>query len=156
MEGIHPKRKRDKLNPYTLTKTNGQFYISFKDGQGYEHTVEISEDIYKTFNEFELEDISHINVISRHYEQSELTECTLYQRTLFKPLPIDEELAKKIQIEQLHAAISALPDIQRKRLWMYYFQGLTLDEISKKEGCTIMPIKRSIDRAMIKIKKHLE
>ena len=28
----HPNRKKDKYNPYTLTITEGHYYLSFKDG----------------------------------------------------------------------------------------------------------------------------
>ena len=39
---------------------------------------------------------------------------------------------------------------------MYYFGGLTYEEIAEKEHCTKMPVKRSIDAALEKIKKFLE
>ncbi len=34
MEGNRPKRRKDKYNPYTIFEKDGQYYISFKDGQG--------------------------------------------------------------------------------------------------------------------------
>ena len=35
MEGNHPKRRKDKYNPYTIYEKDGRFYVSFKDGQAY-------------------------------------------------------------------------------------------------------------------------
>ena len=73
----HPNRKKDKYNPYTLTITEGHYYLSFKDGRGKQQNIEIDEMLYQTFDRFELEDISLLNRVSRHIEHSELTEETL-------------------------------------------------------------------------------
>lgn len=42
MEGNHPKRRKDKYNPYTIFEKGGDYYISFKDGQGVLHKIAIS------------------------------------------------------------------------------------------------------------------
>ena len=44
----HPKRKKDKYNPYTLTITEGHYYLSFKDGHGKQQNIEIDEMLYQT------------------------------------------------------------------------------------------------------------
>ena len=54
MDGTHPNRKKDKLNPYTLSIENNTYYISFTDGQGIFHKQEISMELYAAFNGFEL------------------------------------------------------------------------------------------------------
>ena len=72
MDGTHPNRKKDKLNPYTLSIENGTYYIAFADGQGVFHKIEISKELYAAFDIFELEDISHINVVSRHLTESDM------------------------------------------------------------------------------------
>lgn len=46
MENNRPKRRKDKYNPYTLNENAGQYYVSFKDGQGVLQEIEISECIY--------------------------------------------------------------------------------------------------------------
>ena len=65
-------------------------------------------------------------------------------------------MLKKIQIEALHTAMKTLPEMQRRRMQLYYFEGMTYEQIAKKEGCTKMPIKRSIDRAIEKIRLALK
>ena len=74
MDGNHPNRKKDKSNPYTLSVEGNTYYISFTDGQGIFHKQEISMELYAAFNSFELDDISQMNVTSRHIEHSELTD----------------------------------------------------------------------------------
>ena len=33
MEGKHPKRRKDKYNPYSICERNGSYYIEFLDGE---------------------------------------------------------------------------------------------------------------------------
>ena len=152
MDGNHPKRKKDKLNPYVLSIENGEYYVSFKDGQGILHKEKIEHHLYELFNRFELEDISQLNAISRYYEHSELTEATLNQRAMLPVEPMEDDVYRKILYEQLHTAIAALPDIQRRRVMQYYFGGCTYEQIAKMEGCTKRAVKFSIDIALKKLR----
>ena len=45
MDGNHPNRKKDKLNPYTLSIENDIYYITFTDGQGFFRKIEISKEV---------------------------------------------------------------------------------------------------------------
>lgn len=47
MEGKHPKRRRDKYNPYYICELEGHYYISFQDGQGVLHEFEINRTLYE-------------------------------------------------------------------------------------------------------------
>ena len=80
MDERHPKRRKDKNNPYTLSVADGRFYLSFRDGIGVLHEMEINSELYGLLNAFELEDLSYLNEWDRHIEQSELSEETLEQR----------------------------------------------------------------------------
>ena len=33
MKGNHPKRRKDKYNPYSIFESDGKYYIEFADGQ---------------------------------------------------------------------------------------------------------------------------
>ncbi|MEH2934375.1 hypothetical protein [Acutalibacter sp. JLR.KK004] len=46
--------------------------------------------LYQTFDRFELEDISHLNRVSRHIEHSELTDETLNDRAFYKAERIED------------------------------------------------------------------
>lgn len=155
MEGKHPKRKRDKYNPYTIYEVDKQYYISFKDGQGVCHEFEIDKSLYDAFDSFELEDVRYFNVLSRHIEQSEIWDTTLNIRALKKPESLEEAVLKNIQIEMLHEAIKKLPDIQRRRLVLYFFGGLTYEQIAALENCKHPAIVKSVNIALKKLKKIL-
>lgn len=153
MDGNHPNRKKDKLNPYTLSIENDTYYIAFTDGQGVYHKMVISMELYAAFNSFELDDISQMNVTSRHLEQSELTEETLTQRAFNPPEPLEDRVFRKMMYGELHKAIDMLPEVQRRRLLLYYFGGNTYDQIAQMEGCTKMAVKFSIEIAIKKLRE---
>ena len=157
MDGNHPKRRKDKYNPYTIgTTEDGRHWLTFLDGQGNRHHFEISAAVFALFDSFELDDLSYLNEVDRHYEQSELTEAALYDRAVHRPATVEESALQSMEYAQLHRAISVLPEIQKRRLILYYFQGLTYEQIAGMEGCTKRAVKFSVDIAVEKLKKFFK
>ena len=88
MDGNHPKnadprpkRRRDKDNPYMIFTTDGNtanphYYLAFTDGSGDEQCVEIDKALFDAFDRFELEDISFMHKVDKHYERA-AQECFL-------------------------------------------------------------------------------
>ena len=151
-----PKRRKSKDNPYTIYKKNGKSFLSFTDGQGLNRTLKISDFLYDQFNEFELEDLVYCNIFDRHIEHSELTEETLYSRAVDIKEPIEDVVYKNIKYEQLQIAIAALPEIQRRRLILYFFRGFTYEHIAEMEGCSKVAVKYTIDKALAAIKEKIK
>ena len=101
MEEKHPKRKKDSANPYTLSIENGIKYVSFEDREGYIQKIEISSALFSLFDEFELVDVSYMNVVSRHHEHSELTEQSLNDRAFQLPEPMEDTVSRIIENRRL-------------------------------------------------------
>ena len=168
MDGKHPnqfdkrpKRRKDKDNPYELFSVgNGtpeaRYFISFKDGQGVEHSMEIEKSLFDMLDGFELEDLSYLNEVDNHYEHSELTESALHERALAVSPPIDAIVSLKMEREELHRAIQSLPEIQRRRLILYYFGEMTYEQIAESEKCSYPAARRSVLSAIENLKKILE
>lgn len=156
MEGKHPKRRRDKYNPYYICELEGRYYISFQDGQGVLHEFEINREIYEVFDNSELKDISYLHKWDKYIEHFEVWEFTLNERAFMQPESVEEIVLKNILTEKLHKAIRTLSVIQRKRLILYFYEGLTYEQIAEIEGCSKMSVKRSIDAAICKLKKILK
>lgn len=156
MDERHPKRRKDKNNPYTLSVVSGRFYLSFRDGMGVLHEMEIDGDLYGLLNAFELEDLSYLKEWDRHIEQSELSEETLEQRMRRTPCSVEETVYRAIQYEQLHQAIDHLPKTQRRRVILYYFYDFTYEKIAEIEGCSVHSVFVAIERAKEKIKFFLK
>lgn len=128
-----PKRRKCKDNPYTLNyiEEKNIYTITFKDVKGQLNKVEVSEEVYRVFDKFELQDIKELNEYDRHIEHSEIFENNLEARALNKQIPTDEIVENKINNEKLRAAIQELPKIQRERLKKYYFENKTFEEIAE-------------------------
>lgn len=109
--------------------------------------IEISEEVYNELNKNHRDDSAQGRKARRHDEQSELTENNLHEKSLFKAAAIDESLLKKISNAELHKAIDILKEKQRRRVYMYYFEGLKLREITECEGCSPTAIWYSLEYA---------
>lgn len=79
-----PKRRKCKDNPYTLNyiEEKNIYTITFKDVKGHLNKVEVSEEVYRVFDKFELQDIKELNEYDRHIEHSEIFENNLESRAL--------------------------------------------------------------------------
>lgn len=168
MDGNHPnnidprpKRRRDKDNPYEIftigiQTENPHYYIRFRDSASIEHCFEIDSELYSALDRFELDDLSYFNEVDNHYEHSELTEATLTQRAVRQPESMEDTVLRYIQKDALYQAIAKLPELQRRRLTLYYFGELTYEQIAAIEGCSKMAVKYTIDKAIAALKKYLE
>jgi RNA polymerase sigma-70 factor (ECF subfamily) len=155
MDGNHPNRKKDKSNPYTLSVENNTYYISFTDGQGIFHRQEISMELYVAFNSFELDDISRMNEATRHLMEADAGEEPLGHRIADPSEPLEDHVYRRIMYQELHKAIAQLPEIQRRRVLLYYFGGYTYEQIAQMEGCRHPAIIKSVTTAEKNIKKYL-
>jgi len=155
MDGNHPNRKKDKLNPYTLSIEHNTYYISFTDGQGAFHKQEINQDLYSAFDRFELDDISKINEASRHLSEMGMSEESLCHLIADPSESMEDRVYRRIMYQKLHKAIDQLPEIQRRRVLLYYFEGHTYEQIAQMEGCSKRAVKFSVDIALKKLKDYL-
>ena len=154
MDGNHPNRKKDRSNPYALSIENNTYYISFTDGQGIFHTQEISIELYAAFNGFELDDISRINEASRHLTEADAGEEPLVHRIADTTEPVEDLVYRRSMYHELHKAIAQLPEIQRRRILLYYFGGYTYEQIAHMENCTKRAIKFSVDAALKNLREN--
>ena len=154
--GEYPKRRKDKYNPYSIYEEKGKYYITFKDGQGQRNCFEVDRELYDAFNDFELEDLSYLNIWDRHLEHSEVWETSLNERAVEVPETVEEIVLRNIQNEKVHRAIEQLPEVQKRRIRMYFFEGMTYEEIAVKEKCKHPAVVKSVKAALENLKNILE
>ena len=155
-----PKRRKDRDNPYTiftigLNTGKPRYFLSFKDVTGTHHCMEIDRELFEALDQFELDDISFMNEVDRHYEQSEQTDASLARRAIGVPDTVEETVQQLMDAEALHRAIAQLPETQRRRLVLYYFGDFTYEQIAEMEGCTKRAVKFSVDIAIERLKEIL-
>ena len=146
-----PKRRMDQSNLYTICTTgittdDPHYYISFRDGQGKHHCMEVAR---------ELDDLSFLNEVDNHYAHSELTEISLHAREFHPQDDLEAATIRDMEYIRLHAAIGLLPEIQRRRVHLYFFEEYTYEKIAVMEGCTKRAVKFSVDLALQKLKEKL-
>ncbi len=151
-----PKRRKSKDNPYTLNIIESRYVVTFKDNKNTVQEVEITEQVFRSFDRFELDDISQMHEFERHIEHSELLDSTLNIRAVNKEESVEEQVEMKIMFEQLSVALDKISEVQKRRIKMYYFDNLTLKEISKLEGCSIKNIHKSIELGLENLRKILK
>ena len=155
MEGKHPKRKRDKYNPYYIYEKDGQAFIAFEDGQRERHKFEISRELYEAFDKFELEDVRYLNRFSRYIEHSRFTEQML-ESMVSEDGSVEDIILRKFQRKRLHKAMEKLPKKQKRRLILHYFYDMTYKEIAEIEGCSVRAAEYSLNKAIKSLKKILK
>ena len=168
MDGYHPKnkdprpkRRKDRDNPYTIFTTGIQtnsphYWMSFTDNQGERYSLEICRELFDALDRFELDDLSVMNEIDNHYEHSDLTEESLNTRAANPPESLEDTVFTRLQYQKLHSAVLQLPEIQRRRVNLYYFGGYTFEQIALLENCTKRAVKRSVDLAVDTLRKNLK
>lgn len=153
-----PKRRKYKDNPYTLNyiEERNIYIVSFKDVKGKLQKVEVSEEVYRTFDRFELQDLAEMNEYDRHIEHSELFENNLEARAKDKPISLEDSIIRKSTFDELKKAIDTLPEIQKRRIKKYYFDDKTQQEIANEENVDIRAIQYTLNIALKKLKEILK
>lgn len=158
-----PKRRKSKDNPYTLDFNDKEqiYTVSFIDNKEIIHNVEVSKKVFEAFDKFELEDISELHKVDKHIDgrnidNTDYTDIVLYHLGISNYKLVEEEIEEKLQNEELYKAINLLSETQKRRLKLYYFEDLTLQEIADLEGCSPKNVYKSIEQAKEKIAKNLK
>ena len=136
------------------------YIITFIDNN-IEKNIEVSKEIFNTFDSFELEDISQLHKVDKYIDDrnidgSEFMEIVLYNHNKFNEKNIEEMIEEKMRNEELYKAISELPEVQKRRIKKYFFEDLTLQEIADIEGCSVKNVYKSIELAKEKLKNLLK
>lgn len=69
---------------------------------------------------------------------------------------MEDAVYESLQTQALREGIRRLPEIQKRRLQMYFFNGLTYEEIAAREGCSYQAVQKCIAAALKKIQEFLK
>ena len=156
-----PKRRKDKDNPYNLDIKENNYVVSFKTVKNEYKEVKVSEEVFKAFDKFELEDISQLHKVDKHIDMrvidnTEYMDIILFNNAVNDEISIEEQIENKILQEELKKAILELSEAQKRRVIKYYFENKTLQKIAEEEGCSITSVKESLDSSINKLRKKLK
>lgn len=66
---------------------------------------------------------------------------------------LEDMVIRQIELEMLQKAMQSLTEVQKERLHLYFFEGLTYRQIGEKLGISDMSVRESIEASLKKIKK---
>ena len=149
-----------RVKTYTLREEaaeNGtRYFISFKDGQGGYHELEVSEQFFIEFRQMERRNRNLLQSDERHKEFFELSDEALNKRARITPKGVDELIIEQERSELLRHTIAILPEIQRRRFLLYYEYDFNYYEIAEMEHCTAQAVRRSVVLAREKIRAQMK
>ena len=151
-----PKRRKSKDNPYTLITNNNRYFVIFSDVNNKKNIVEVSEQVFYTFDKFELEDKKELNEYDRHIEHSEIYDETLLKRTSLLDSSIEDKIVEKYTYNGLINAINSLPTAIKRRMILFYFDELSTSEIAIIDNCSDRMVRKSLERGRELIKDYFE
>ena len=96
-----PKRRKDKDNPYSLDFKENNYIVSFKTVKNEYKEVKVSEEVFKAFDKFELEDISQLHKVDKHIDMR-VIDNTEYMDIILFNNAVNDEISIEEQIENLH------------------------------------------------------
>ncbi|MPM05579.1 hypothetical protein SDC9_51869 [bioreactor metagenome] len=137
-----------------MIKINLQDYYPFYQ---YDCFVDVPEEVAEALQEFDRQENAYQRCMYRNKAQYSLDQGDgIEHDILFVSLSPWEIYERKVTYEQLHAAIAKLPDKQAKRIYAYYFFGISKASIAKAEGVNKSQVTRSISKALISIERYLK
>ena len=97
--------------------------------------MEVSEEVAEMFKEFDRKEAAYRLRTYRHKAYYSLDRYDgLEHEAVFVALSPHELYERKVTMQELHAAISSLPDKQAKRIYAHFILGMTKQDIARAEG----------------------
>jgi len=119
--------------------------------------IEVPDEVAVLMDSYERAEAAYYLRRYRHKAYYSLDRGDSIERDLlFVSLSPCEIYERKVTIEQLHAAIAALPDKQAKRIYAHYFLGMSKSVIARAEGVSKTVVGEAIDRGLKNMEKFLK
>ena len=128
---------------FSETTVNGitHYYTTFVDGEGKEQTVEVNKEVYDTLNQSQQRGCSQTRKDRRY------GLCS-FDETLGGVLNSDDAEKTQELLSKVQEHMGDLSEVQRRRLYLYFEEGLTLKQIAQKEGVCYSSVHDSIISAI--------
>lgn len=126
--------------------------IEYKTANGSRICVEVSTSVKELLEQSDRQIRSQRRQDRRYLDFTPLTDEVLEISLLGIYEDTADLLERMERNARLHKAIGKLTEIQRRRLRLYYFEGLTYSQIAKLEGVSHRAVIYSIEQALKQLK----
>lgn len=129
----------------------------YKDAIGETEYTYVTKEVYKALTETfrkeahaqEMRDIRHVT--REGYTEGE-TEDLAFESSE----SLEDMVIRQMELETLQKAMQSLTEVQRERLHLYFFEGMTTREIAEKIGVSQNVVWKSIQGAINNLKNFFE
>lgn len=126
--------------------------IEYKTANGSRICVEVSTSVKELLEQSDRQIRSQRRQDRRYLDFTPLTDEVL-EISLLGAYEDTADLLERMESNaRLHKAIGKLTEVQRRRLSLYYFEGLTYSQIAKLEGVSHRAVIYSIEQALKQLK----
>lgn len=126
--------------------------IKYKTADGKRICVEVSTAVKELLEQSDRQIRSQGRQDRRYLANEEYIDGLTDTTTVYPQEDFADLIIKMDSYKQLHAIIKKLPEVQRRRLSMYYFDGLTYRQIAEIEGVNHKSIIQSVNLAVHKLR----
>ena len=119
--------------------------------------VEVTDEVADLFSEFDHKEAAYRLRTYRHKAYYSLDRNDgIEHEALFVALSPHELYERKVTMQELHAAISRLPNKQAKRIYAHFILGMTKQDIARAEGVHEKVVRVAIERGLRSLEKILK
>lgn len=122
-----------------------------------DHIVEVPEEIVHLFNMLARKEHAEHERRRRHKAFYSLDSCGGFEGNVVLVVLSPEEIyERKLDIQELYAAICSLPEKQARRIYAHFFLRMSKAAIARAEGVNRKTVCESIDGGLKNISIYLE
>lgn len=126
----------------------------YTDAIGETEYTNVTKEVYEALTEtFRKEAHAQEMRDLRHVTKEGYTEGETEDLAFDSGESLEDMVIRQMELETLQKAMQSLTEVQRERLHLYFFEGLTYRQIGQKKGIVEKNVRESITGAIKKIKK---
>lgn len=129
----------------------------YKDAIGENEYTYVTREVYEALaNTFRKEAHAEEMRDLRHVTANGYTEGDTEDLMMDTGESLEDMVIRQMELEVLQKAMQSLTEVQRERLHLYFFEGLTYRQIAEKKGIGEKNVRESIAGALKKIKNFFD
>ena len=129
----------------------------YKDAIGETEYTYVTKEVYEALTEtFRKEAHAQEMRDLRHITKEGYTEGETEDLAFDSGESLEDMVIRQMELDTLQKAMQSLTEVQRERLHLYFFEGLTYRQIAEKKGIGEKNVRESITGAIKKIKKFFD
>lgn len=126
----------------------------YKDAIGEMEYTYVTREVYEALTEtFRKEAHAQQMRDLRHISKEGYTEGATEELAFDFAESLEDMVIRQMELETLQKAMQSLTDIQKDRLRLYFFEGLTIREIAERQGVNRNAVWKSIQGIIVQLKQ---